>query len=59
MFIFFFISDNIAAKNSKTNCYKELRLSRCSGGLSTGVASVFMRGGRKSDIMDFLYYHEL
>ena len=55
----FSCSDNITARNSKTKCYKELHLSRFSGGLSTGVASIFMRGGRKSDIMDFLYYHEL
>ena len=37
-------SDNIAARNSKTKCYKELHLSRCGGGHSTGVASIFMRG---------------
>ena len=63
MFIFlhvkFSCSDNIAVRNSKTKCYKELHLCRCSGGLSTGVASIFMRGDRKSDIMDFLYYYEL
>ena len=47
---------NIAARNSKTKCYKELHLSRCSGTLSTGLASIFRQGGRKSD---FLYYHEL
>ena len=29
--------------------------SRCSGGPSADVANIFMRGGRKSDIMDFLY----
>ena len=52
-------SDNIAARNSKTKCYKELHLSRCSGALSTAVASIFMHGGCKSDVMDFLYYHEL
>ena len=52
-------SDNIAATNSKTKCYKELHLSRRSGVLSTDVASIFMQGGRKSDIMDFLYYHKL
>ena len=34
-------------------------LSRCSEGLSTDVASVFTQGGRKSDIMDFLFDHEL
>ena len=32
---------------------------RCSGDLSTGLARTFMRGGRKSDIMDFLFYHDL
>ena len=55
---FFFTSnflDNITARNSKTECYKELHLSRCSGGLSTGAANNFMRGGRESDIMDVLY----
>ena len=46
-------------RNSKTKCYKELHLSRCSGGLSTAVANIFMRGGRKSDIMDSLFYHKL
>ena len=51
--------DNIAPRNSKNKCYKELHLSRSSGGLSTGVASIFMQGGRKSDIMDLSYYHEL
>ena len=34
-------------------------ISRCSGGRSTGVTNIFMRGGRKSDIMDILDYHEL
>ena len=62
MFVFLHIkfscSDNITPRNSKTECYKELHFSRFSEGLSTGVASVFMRGGRKSDIMDFLFYHE-
>ena len=59
MFFFLYIkfscSDNITPRNSKTKCYKELNLSgRCSEGLSTGVASSFIRGGsRKSDIMDF------
>ena len=46
---------NITARNSKTKCYKKLHLSRYSGGLSTGVASIFIPGGRKSDIIDFLY----
>ena len=61
VFILFFFayqiscSDNITPSNSKTKCYKELHLSRCSGGLSTSVASIFMWGGPKSDIMDFLY----
>ena len=45
--------------SSKTKCYKELDLSRCGGGLTTDVVSIFMRGGRKSDIMDFLLYREL
>ena len=57
--IFLLWYDNITARNSNTKCYKELHLSRCSGGLSTGVASIFMRGGRKSDIKDFVFYHEL
>ena len=39
--------------------YKELNLSRCSGGLSTGVTSTFMQGGRKSDVMDYLFHHGL
>ena len=52
--VYFFCSDNITPGNSKTICYKELHLSRCSGGLSIGVACIFMRGGRKSIIMDFL-----
>ena len=55
LYINFFCSDNITARNSKTKCYKKLQLSRCSGDLSTGVASNFMRASRKSDIMDFLY----
>ena len=63
MFIFFHIkfscSDNITARNSKIKYYKELHLSRCSGRLSTGIAKIFMQEGRKSDIMDFLYFHEL
>ena len=54
-----FLLCNIAARNSKPKCYKELHFSRCSGSLRTGVASIFMRRGRKSDIMAFLYYHEL
>ena len=54
----FSCSDNITARNSKTKCYKELRLSRCSGFLSTFVANIFMWGVGKSDIMDFLFYHE-
>ena len=58
-FFFFFLDvkfycyDNITARNSKTKCCKELHLSRCSGGLSIYVTSIFMRGGRKSDNMDF------
>ena len=55
----FCCSDFITARNSKTKCYKEIHFSRFSAGLSTGVASIFMRGGHKSDIMDFLYYHKL
>ena len=51
----FSCSDNITARNSKTKCYKELHLSNCSGGLSTGVSSIFMRTGRKSHIKDFLH----
>ena len=52
----FSCSDNITARISKIKCYKKLHLSRCSGGLSSGVASDFLRGGRKSDIMGFLYW---
>ena len=64
MFIFFLhikfsCSDNITARNSKTKCFKKPHLSRCSGSLSTCVACSFMRGVRKSDIIDFLHYHEL
>ena len=55
----FSCSDNITPRNIKTKCYKVLHLSRCNGGQSTGVASIFMWGGRKSDIMNFLYYHQL
>ena len=55
----FSCSNNITARNSKTKCGKELYLSKCSGGLSTGLANIFMRRGRKSDIVDFLFYHEL
>ena len=61
LFLLFFLhikfscSDNITARNSKNKCYKKVHISRCSGGLSTGVASIFMLGGCKSDIMDFLY----
>ena len=39
----------------ETECYKKLHFSRGSGGLNTGVASMLMQGGRKSDIVDFLY----
>ena len=42
-----------------SNRYKELNLSRCSGGLRTGVTSTFMQGGRKSGVMDYLFYYEL
>ena len=52
-------SDNTAGRNSKTKCYKEPHLSACSGDLSTDAASIFMQGGRKFDIMDFLFYNEL
>ena len=38
----FFCSDNTKARNSK--CYKKLHLSRCNGGLSTDIASIFMQG---------------
>ena len=61
LFIFFFLnikfscSDNITARNSKTKCYKKLHLKRCSGVLRTGAASIFMREGCKSGIMDFLH----
>ena len=45
----FSCSDNITtATNSKTYW-----------GLSTDVVSIFMRGGRKSDMTDILFYHEL
>ena len=60
LFIYLFLhikfscSSNITARISKTKCQKKLVLSRCSGGLSTVVANIFIRGGRKSDIMDFL-----
>ena len=58
--VFFFhvkfsCSDNITARNSKSESYKMLHL----GGLSTVVANIFMQGVRKSDIMDFLFYYEL
>ena len=58
MFIFVHVNfscfDNITAKNSKTKCYKQLYLSRCSGGgLNFDVVRIFLQGGRKSDIMDF------
>ena len=46
--------DNIAARNSNTKCYKNLNLSKRSRGLITGVVSIFMRRGCKSDIMDFV-----
>ena len=51
----FSCSDNITARISKIKCYKKLHLNRCSGGPSSGVASIFLRGGRKSDIIDFIY----
>ena len=58
MFIFlqikFSCPDNITARNSKVKYYKELHLSRCIGGLSTDIASIFVQGGRKSDITPFL-----
>ena len=63
MFIFFHIkfscSDNITTRNSKIKYYKELYLSRCSEGLNAGVANIFMWGGCKYDIKDFLYYQKL
>ena len=65
MFIYLFIylflpskfscSDIITARNSLTKFYKKLHLSRCSEGLSTGVASISMPEGRRSDITNFLY----
>ena len=55
----FSCSDNITARNSKTKCSKEVHLSRCSRGLSTGVANISIKGGHKFDTMDFLFYHEL
>ena len=33
-----------------SNSYKEINLSTCSGGLSIGVTSTFMQGGRKSGV---------
>ena len=59
MCIYFFLhvkfscSDNITARHSKTKYCKELHLSRCSGGLSIYVTSIFMGGGRKSDNVNF------
>ena len=50
----FSCSDNITTRKSRTKCYKKLHFGGCSGGLCTAVASILMRGGRKSDIMDFL-----
>ena len=38
----FSCTDNITARNSKTKCYEELHLSGCSGGLRTGIASIFV-----------------
>ena len=56
MLIFFctsnFLPLIILQPETVTKYYKELHLSRCSGCLSTGVASIFMQGGRKSNIMD-------
>ena len=58
MFIFFFFCTSnflpliILQLQTVTKYYKEPHLSRCTGCLSTGVASIFMQGGRKSNIMD-------
>ena len=61
IFFYFFLHfkfscfDNITARNSKAKCYKKLHLKRCSGVLRTDAASIFMREGCKSGIMDFLH----
>ena len=63
MFLFIFIflhikfscCDNITGRNSKPKCYKELHLNKYIGRPNTSVTSIFMQGGRKSDIMDVLY----
>ena len=63
MFIFlhikFFYSNNNTAKNSKTKCYKELHLADVVAVLVLMQPTFFLREGHKSDIMDFLFYHEL
>ena len=56
MFIFYlFIYLFIQPETVKPKCYKEQILSRFGGVLSTGVSSIFIQGGRKSDIMGVLY----
>ena len=52
LFIYLFIHK---PETVKPKCYKEQILSRFSGVLSTGVSSIFIQGGRKSDIMGVLY----
>ena len=55
----FSCSDNITVRNNKAKFCKELHLNRCSEGLNTGVPSIFLQGGLKSDTMDFYIKHEL
>ena len=63
LFYFIFGTSNVLAliilqpQTMKLNVTKSYILvdSRCSWGLSTGAARIFMRKGRKSAIMDFLY----
>ena len=52
----FSCSDNIIPETVKLNVTKRYILVDVVGVLAlTGVASIFVRGGRKSDIIDFLY----
>ena len=57
--VYFFCTSNFLALIILPSETVKLNVS-CSGGLRIGLASISMRGGRKPDIMDFLYIiHEL
>ena len=52
---FFFALIILQPETVKLNVTKSYILVDGSGRVNTGLANIFMREGRKSDIMDFLY----